>query len=123
MKQYVKKKQRLGAVKVMFQSACADLFQTFYNDTMSSPLLPFHELRQGGVLRHEDVLVSNGIGLLESYTSSLESLRVYYIQQMVRITSDYSDTFILVPEFLEGYLQHRNVPVSELQQKYCRAKI
>ena len=113
------KRQRLHAVQIMFQTACADVFQTFYNDTLKSALVSFHDPPIRKELRHDDVLVSGGIAHLHAYVTSLESLRIYYIQQMVRILSDYSDTLVFVPEFSdEGYLHHKNCSVAELQVKY-----
>jgi len=87
------KAQKLNAIHSMFVSASADLFLAFYYKSV--PVDYYSNIRNP----HRP---ENRQGLLQEFLQSLESLRLYYVQQLEKVIKDYSDSFMWIPWWKEA---------------------
>ena len=84
------KSSRLAALHSMFQNACVDLFTNLFDELVQARAAAGH----GAGPIQGPIMPPVGLPELIAFNSAMESLRMYYAQQVMVVLSDYSDTRI-----------------------------
>ena len=74
----------------MFQNACVDLFTNLFDELVQARAAAGH----GAGPIQGPIMPPVGLPELIAFNSAMESLRMYYAQQVMVVLSDYSDTRI-----------------------------
>jgi len=87
------KKLKLSHLHLMFQTASADIFSKILTESESIkiPNVPIEGIHSEAYTKTMNDFVKISILNLCTFNDSLENLRVYFKNEMVRILSDYSD--------------------------------
>jgi len=100
------KNEKLAQVYTMFQMASTDIFNQFYNETLeaiSKPNCSTVSVRNRyNVMRTVKVIDENkSFVIFSKFLASVETLRQYHTNEIVKILEDYSDTTALVLDWYD----------------------
>lgn len=119
---------RFQAIHAMLQTAMADLFAQFLTTlrkmSLDNVISKDHPLSQ--VRRRTTRIIDPEAArpIVESFTLSINNLRVYHIKESLRIVSDYSDATVRVMDFDDDHrLLWANRSIKQLKDKYCGNQI